>query len=125
MNTSFNNLFWHDANLQLVNIDRQNPGEQDIVQFLIDWPNGYRSTIEFYDCYALTINMNFGVVACESILTAEYFDDSEELSSIRKEWGKVGVNLNNLKCFKITTNSTNSVITIFALGFREINSINY
>jgi hypothetical protein len=67
--------------------------------------------------------MNFGIVACESILTAECFTESEELNTIRKEWAKGGIHLERLKCFKITTNSTNSIISIYALGF-QITSMN-
>ncbi len=121
MNTNFNDLHWHDANLQSINIDRRNPGEQDIVQLLIDWPDDKgSSTIEFYDCYALVANMNFGIVACESILSGECLTDSEELSLIRKQWSEVGVNLEELKCYKIITNSTNSVINVFSIGFQII-----
>lgn len=126
MNKNFNDLTWHDANLQIFYIDRQKPGEQDIVKILIDWPDGNNSSIiEFYDCYALTMDMNFGVIACESILTAECLTDSKELTSIRNEWHEVGVNLEGLKHFKITTNSTNSIINIYALAFREINVKNH
>jgi hypothetical protein len=122
MRDNFNNLPWHDADLQLIYIDRRKPGGKDVIKFLIIWPVGYYSTIEFYDCYALTANMNFGIVACESILAAECLIESEDLCSIRNEWSKAGVNLDNLKCFKITTNSTNSIVNIFALGFRMISS---
>lgn len=123
MNSDFNHLPWHDANLQFVYIDRQKPGEQDVIKLLINWPDGNSSsTIEFYDCYALSMNMNFGIVASESILTAECVTDSEELISIRNEWLKTGINLENLKHFKITTNSTNSIINIFALLFREVDA---
>lgn len=117
MNVNFNDLPWHDANLKFIHIDRENPGKNDIIKLFIDWPDGFSSAIEFSDCYALIANMNFGVVASESILKAEYFVESEELSSIRNDWMKAGINLENLKCFKITTNSTNSIISIFALNF--------
>lgn len=121
-NTNFNDLPWHDANLQYIYINRLNPGEQDVIKILIDWADSHSSSaIEFYDCYALTANMNFGIVACESILSAECFIDSAELTSIRQEWSKVGINLDSLKSYKIITNSTNSIINIFALGFRLIN----
>ncbi len=119
MSTNFNNLPWHDANLQTIYIDRQKPGEQDVIKLLIDWPDRISaSIIEFYDCYALTMNMNFGIVASESILSAECLADSKELDAFRKEWSKAGINLENLKCFKFITNSTNSTINIFALGFQ-------
>ncbi|WP_079989489.1 hypothetical protein [Candidatus Protochlamydia phocaeensis] len=125
MNMNFNDLPWHDANLQFIFIDRRTPGERDIVRLLIDWPEDNKSSIlEFKDCYALTANMNFGVIACESILTAECIFDSKELNFIREKWSKVGVLLDNLKCFRIETNSTNSIINIFCLNFEILDSSN-
>jgi hypothetical protein len=122
MNTNFNDLPWHDANLQFIYIDRQKPGEKDTIKLLIEWPeSNSTSNIEFNDCYALTLNMNFGIVACESILTAECSSDSEELRSIKKKWSRAGINLEGLKCYKIITNSTNSIINIYALDFRMVN----
>jgi hypothetical protein len=122
MTIKFNDLPWHDADLQAVYIDRRKPGDQDVIKLQIVWPdNNYSSTIEFHDCYAFKANMNFGIVACESILAAECLYDSEELNFIRKQWEKSTANLKDLKCFKITTNSTNSVINIFALDYQITN----
>jgi hypothetical protein len=122
MNTNFNHLPWHDACLKFIYIDRQNPGENDVVKILVDWPEEQGSSyIEFSDCYAFKANMNFGIVACESILFAKCFTDSEVLNSIRKEWSTLGVDLKELKCFEITTNSTNSIISIYALNFKITN----
>lgn len=119
MKEKFNNLPWHDAIIKCIHIDRNNPGEQDIIKILINWEmESELSRIEFYNCYALSINMNFGVVADESVLSAECFNESKELYFIRQKWGNVGVNLDNLLCFQITTNSTNSTINIYSLGFR-------
>ncbi len=121
MNESFNNLPWHDATIQSIKIDREHPGDQDTIKFLIIWPEEQNaSTIEFTDCYALNMNMNFGIVALKSILHAECFGASEKLNVIRNEWSRMGVNLENLKCFRIETNSTNSIINIYALGYRSI-----
>lgn len=121
MNPNFNDLPWHDAVIKFIHIDRQNPGENDIIKILIDWPeNNHSSYLEFSDCYALNANMNFGMVVCESILFAECFNNSEELDIMRKEWSSMSINLDNLKCFKINTNSTNSEIKIYALTFKVI-----
>ncbi len=121
MNTNFNDLPWHDADLQSIYIDRRKPGERDIVRFLIEWPDDSGSSIiEFFDCYGFSAAMNFGIIACESILTAEYLTESKELNSIREKWSKSGFNFKELKCFKIITNSTNSTINIYALGFKII-----
>lgn len=123
MNLNFNDFPWHDANLQSIYIDRQNPGERDVVRILIEWPDeNHSSYIEFYDCYALNANMNFGIVACESILGAECILESQELAQIKKIWLKMGQDISNLKCYRINTNSTNSILNIFALGFRLINT---
>src|SRR5688500_9749738 len=114
MTEDFNDLPWHDAALQYIHIDRLTSRKNDNIKCLIEWPEGYgliSSLIEFYKCYAFTANMNLGIRGEESILTAQSFSDSEELSSIRKEWfdwfkGKVV--LDELKCYQIITNSSNS-----------------
>jgi hypothetical protein len=119
MNINFNQLPWHDATIQYIYIDRKKPGERDVIKFVIDWPNENRSSnIEFFDCYALTMNLNFGIIATESILMAECFTATEELNLIRQKWSKINVNLEDLKCFRFVTNSTNSLINIYALGCR-------
>lgn len=125
MNTNFNDLPWHDAIIQTININRTVPGKKDIIEMLITWPNGSNSSmVEFFDCYAFVANMNFGVVAPETILTAECLYESVELNSIRKKWLQVGIDLQLLKCFKVVTNSTNSIINIYAENFKIINQFN-
>ena len=124
MNEDFNDLPWHDANIVSIYIDRQRPGVEDVIKLTIEWPNeGNLSTIEFTDCYALSANMNFGIIASESILSAECISHSDELISIRNRWSSVGVNLEMLRCFKIITNSTNSTFSIFALGYKQISPL--
>lgn len=121
MKNNFNHLSWQDANLMSIYIDRQNPGEMDVIKIVIEWENSTLSSIfEFFDCYAFIANMNFGVLANESILYAECINDSQELKSIQEKWLKAGLKLENLKHFKIETNSTNSIINIFSLGYRKI-----
>ncbi|WP_059359807.1 hypothetical protein [Parachlamydia acanthamoebae] len=117
MDVHFNDLPWHDANLKYIYIDRRNPGYHDVVKLVIDWPDGLSSSIEFYNCYALKANMNFGIAACESILAAECLIDSDDLNLIYNDWLSMGMKLESLKCFRINTNSTNSLIEIFAKSF--------
>lgn len=118
MSLIFNDFPWHDAILENITINRSAPGEKDTIELLISWPDSKGSSlIEFCDCYAVTAYMNFGIVACESILTAECVHESEELDFIRAKWLKTGIDLQNLKHFKITTNSTGSTIHILALNF--------
>ncbi|MBN9378045.1 MAG: hypothetical protein BGO14_00980 [Chlamydiales bacterium 38-26] len=121
MKDEFNNLYWHDAILESFYLDRSNPGHQDTVKLLIEWPEGKKTYLEFFDCYELQMEMNFGIVANESILTAECITESEEIEDVREKWQKMGVDLKDLKCFFINTNSTNSILKIFALNFRMQN----
>jgi len=61
--------------------------------------------------------MNFGIIAPESILDASVTDKSRELTEIREKWANIGVDLAQLKCFEIRTNSTSSLVRIYALNY--------
>lgn len=120
MNQEFNDFPWHDAELKEIIIDRK---ENDIIKILINWPEDFEFSttyIEFFSCYAFHSNMNFGIIPPDTILEAACIIQSEEINKIRNTWFKMGLNLPQLYCYKIITNSTNSVINIFALGFRII-----
>ena len=118
MNDKFDNFMWHDAILKSIFIDRRNPGQQDSVTILVEWPGNMQSSLlEFYDCYALSATMNFGVIASESILEATCVTDSQEIQNLRKKWKNIGVDINHLNCYRIVTNSTNSIIEIYSKGF--------
>lgn len=114
---AFEGLEWHDAALLSLHIDRQTPGERDDVVLLIKWPDGRMQTVRFTDCYFLDVQMNFGVIAEESILSARCVAHSEKLAAFRSDWTRMGVDLHDLLCFEITTNSTASVIRVYAMQF--------
>ena len=116
MKNEFNKLHWHDAELQNIRIDRSDPGRNDQVVLVICWPNEKRSEVTFHDCYAFRAQMNFGIIAEETIRDAEYSENSEELNEIRKSWGKIGADLSDLGQYRIETNSTNSSLMIYARG---------
>ncbi len=114
---SFNELPWHDAALVSLQIDRRNPGIVDTVELLVQWPKEeVVSTVLFLDCYALQLNMNFGVVASESILVAQCFDKSPELQLIIDKWRSAEIG--SLVHFRLETNSTGGIINIFAKRFQ-------
>jgi hypothetical protein len=117
MNVEFSELAWHDAELLDIEIDRRNPGENDQIIIHVAWPNGEQNSLVFSDCFGLEAKMNFGVVAPESIFDASVMKESQELAEIRKKWDQIGVGLEKLKCFEIKTNSTASLLRIYALGF--------
>jgi hypothetical protein len=119
MNENFNDFPWHDSSLESIYMDRSNPGEKDVVQIIVKWPlESGTSTIVFTDCYGMTATMNFGIIACESILTAECLTDSEELTAVRNRLSWYGADFSELKCYRIETNSTASIIKIFAFNFQ-------
>lgn len=117
----FNDLPWHDAELKEIIIERN---QKENIKILIRWPNYFGAHcvfIEFTDCYAFQSDMHFGIVPPDFILEAKCICESQELDNIKKIWAKMGLDLSGLHCFRIITNSTNSTINIFALGFQMIN----
>jgi hypothetical protein len=119
MKEKFNSLSWHDAILAKVVIDRRD--KRDIIQVIVSWPETIENDlccIEFYDCYAYESNMNFGVVPPDFILEADCTLDSDEISFIKKKWRSLTSKIEDLMCFSIHTNSTNSSLKIYSLGFR-------
>ena len=114
--TKFTELPWHDAELLDITINRRNPGYNDQVIINVCWPNGHKKALVFDDCFELEAKMNFGIIAQENIFDASSIDESQKLTEIRKKWAQLGVKLKKLKCFEIRTNSTNSIIRIYALS---------
>ena len=122
MNINFKELPWHDSILESLNIDRTNPGENDIIQLNVIWPlERYSQRLQFNECYAIDMQMNFGIIASETILTADCLTQSAALENIRNLWSKTGVDLSKLIQYQLVTNSTNSFINIFAMEFKIIN----
>ncbi|TWB01872.1 hypothetical protein [Bradyrhizobium stylosanthis] len=117
MADSFNSLPWHDAQLLELTIDRRNPGARDEVRVQVIWPDGGHATLFFRDCYAVTADMNFGINADELILSASLIEDDPGLASIRNKWGPRGVTLEMLRCYRLETSSTASVLRIYAERF--------
>lgn len=117
MDTNFNSLPWHDAELLSVSIDRSNAGNSDIVVLVVKWPDGKENSIIFNDCYFFNAQMNFGVIAEETILEAMCLAESDKLSEIKDKWEPLGVMLDKIRCYRINTNSTNSLIDIYALSY--------
>lgn len=120
MTEEFNHMPWHDAELKEIIIDRS---QRDSIRILIRWPEEYGAqqiVIEFFDCYAFQANMHFGIVPPDFISDAECIVQSKELDGIKKIWDKMGLDLSKLHCYRINTNSTNSTIEIFSLGYRVI-----
>ena len=117
MSDIFNSLPWHDAELLELSVDRRNAGARDEVRLRVVWPQGDEASLLFRDCYAMTAEMNFGVIAEERIASALLIDDDPGLTSIRDRWKPLGVSLEMLRCYRLETSSTSSVIRIYAKQF--------
>ncbi len=114
---TFDTLEWHDSTLLNINIDRSAPGKRDEVEMLVEWTDGQKQKIRFTDCYGLDAQMNFGVIGPDSILEACCISDSPKLTGLKQQWAVMGVDLVDIQCFEITTNTTASVIRVFARRF--------
>ncbi|MBR0730813.1 hypothetical protein JQ595_18900 [Bradyrhizobium japonicum] len=117
MADSFNSLPWHDAELLELAIDRRNPGARDEVRLQVMWPDGGRAILLFRDCYAVTVEMNFGIIAEERIASASLIEDDPGLTSIRNRWRPLGVSLDVLRCYRLEMASTSSFLRIYAEKF--------
>jgi hypothetical protein len=116
----FEDIEWHDQTLIGIDINRTNPGNDDSIKLnvLID---DVEMEVSFQNVYFADIKMNFGVIAQESISYAIINNADIEITNVQTKWSKVGVELDKLLCFEINTNSTNSLIKIYALSC-EINN---
>jgi len=116
---NFNDFYWHDAIIKNIQIDRTNPGNDDSVMFEIKWPE--ESTMRilvFEDVYWTSMNLNFGIIADESILYATQLDEqNEDLVSFYLKW-KGAMDDVKLNTYKIELNSTGGEIKIIAKSFR-------
>lgn len=109
----FEEVLCHDAEIVEILIERSEPGIKD--QVIIEaFSNNLNYRLVFEECYKVSLDLNMGVIAPESILSAKISKGSKELSSLKEKWKLHGVDLSKLKEFKINTNSTNSDIIIFA-----------
>lgn len=119
MKSEFTALFQHDAIIRSLSIDRSKPGLNDVIRVGLFLPQTIKYfIIEFHDCYAFKTTMKFGIQAEESISYTECISDSSEINDIIAVWSKIGVDIRKIQCYRIQTNSTNSEIKIFSLGYR-------
>jgi hypothetical protein len=59
-------------------------------------------------------DLHFGIIASECILRAAIVEPDPHLDALKQQWSKFGVTLDELRCYRIETSSTASVIKIFA-----------
>jgi hypothetical protein len=118
MKMEFNEFNWHDATIKNIQINRANPGNDDTILFEIEWSeNNEKLALVFKEVYWASMNLNFGIVADESILDAIQLDgQNEDLVTFYSKW-KGTLNDQKLCIYKIDLNSTGGCIKIIARGF--------
>ena len=113
----FNDFLWHDAIVKSISIDRNNPGINDLIKLEIQGLDGEVVDFVFTDVYFAQLNLNFGIVTTETILTAESGDENDsDLVNLYNKW-KGHLSNVNLNTYIFKFNSTGSVIKIIAGGF--------
>lgn len=115
----FNDFYWHDAIIRNILIDRTNPGNDDSVSFEIEWTEDReKGVLIFEEVYWASMNLNFGIIADESILIATQLDEqNEDLAKFYSKWNGA-LNDVKLNTYKIELNSTGGEIKIIAKTFR-------
>lgn len=114
---AFDQLYWHDSILNEICIDRNDPGNSDTIALVIDWQDVGIKKLVFKDVYWANLNMNFGIVAKETIDSGFIApSDDLDLQNLREKWSKMNTKL-ELNCYVIKINSTRSEMKIIAKNF--------
>ncbi|MBO4314371.1 MAG: hypothetical protein IKX24_00650 [Prevotella sp.] len=111
---NFCEIDWHDAIIEKIMIDRNNPGINDTIVIFIICADNTKRNLRFNNVYWADLNMNFGMVASESIVKAiSKGRDCSYVKEIYAKW-KGMINDVDLNYYEIETNSTGSIIKIIA-----------
>ena len=111
---NFCEIDWHDAIIEKIMIDRNNPGINDSIVIFIICADNTKRNLRFNNVYWADLNMNFGVVASESIVKAiSKGRDCIYVKDLYAKW-KGMINDVDLNYYEIETNSTGSIIKIIA-----------
>ena len=115
---NFNDFYWHDAVIKEIIIDRHNPGKRDEIRFKILFPDK-RKVIHFVfeGVYYASLDLNFGIIAHETILCASILVNDTDLSNFYSKWKGLMDDI-KLNVYLIELNSTGGKIKIIAKDFR-------
>lgn len=120
MEFDFNDCYWHDSILTNIFIDRSNPGYVDTIEMTIDWYDEPASKIIFKDVVLLKATMNFGIIARESILSAEMGpSDDPDIVAYHQSWKGLFKD-RIINAYTIETNSTGGTIKILAESVEKV-----
>lgn len=114
----FNDFDWHDSIIKNISIDRSMPGIKDDIKFDIECVNGNRIELLFEEIYWVNMVLNFGIVADETILSANVEDANDsDLIELYSKWNGFLDDI-ILKSYTIRLNSTGGIIKVISKGFK-------
>lgn len=109
---NFDEIIWHDTTISCIYLDRTTPGLRDILKIECKNEINGRFTALFSGIWKVTCDLNFGIVAPETIRFARTIDSDPRMDFIRGQWKNVGVHIDKLIALEIETNSTASKIFV-------------
>lgn len=115
---NFESFYWHDAIIKNIVINRNRPGIRDEIEMEIIFPNNERVVFVFEGVYWIRMNLNFGIIADETILQACLLEkDDKDLINICSLW-KGNVSSTELNVYEFLLNSMGGKIKIIARKFK-------
>lgn len=105
---------FHDTLLKELRVERDMPGYKDEVVIYIGISEKEEVKLVFKDCFQADLKLNFGVIADETIFDIQQVSDDKELAVLKKKWTQIGGDIEAVNLYVIKTNSTNSILRIFA-----------
>ncbi|MGK6353523.1 hypothetical protein [Parapedobacter sp. DT-150] len=111
---NFEDITWHDMVIKNIIINRDDPGRNDSIRFEVDGNRERIRQLIFEEVYWARLDLNFGVVAEETVFDAFLSDESDkDLLNLYSRW-KGMIEGKKLLIFNITLNSTGSILKIIA-----------
>ena len=116
---NFESFYWHDAIIKNIVINRNSPGIKDEIEMEIIFPdNNERVNFVFEGVYWVKMELNFGIIADESILQSCLLKrDDKDLINLCSLW-KDNVSNAELNVYEILLNSMGGKIKIIARKFK-------
>ncbi len=109
-------IYWHDAIIRTINIDRSTPGVHDYLEFDILWYDDTSSILTFEKVYWANFALNFGIVAQECILGVYINNEDDGYKKFASIWSK-SMDIRPFNLYVIELNSTGGCIKVIAKDF--------
>lgn len=109
---NFDEITWHDTEITSIFLDRSAPGLKDVLEIRCTNKINGSFTVVFSNVWKITSDMNFGVVATETIRFVNISESDDRIDIIKNQWKNVGIDIQRLSSADIETNSTASKLFV-------------